>query len=117
MNKFDDIFNKVIHDDKSIFDVLKEPKEFPLDLIDKLSIEVAIGYWNKNMHFEDADIFMNEVFSFWLDNFSENTELSGIVMDCYLAFEEGEFKRPSERYTRPLIKEYIEKYNLRERKN
>ena len=104
-----------------VSDVLINSKEFPAELIDKLSLATASKYWNGQIDYYAGDRIINNLFSFWIRNKSyfDDCEFPDISWECYNAFDAGEFYRNnddknidiSEKYTRPLVESL-----LRERK-
>jgi hypothetical protein len=97
--------------------IFNNPIEFPKRLIEQCSLTTAIKYWNRQIDYTDGDCIMNNIFGFCTtNNFADkNCDTSGIIWECYLAFDAGEFYRPnddrsvdpSETYTRPLIEKLL----------
>jgi len=97
--------------------ILNSPGEFPTGLIEKLSLETALNYWNGRINYIDGDYIMNNIFAFWLtnENSAKDYKFPEIAWECYLAFDSGEYYRtnddrssdPAEKYTRPLIRELL----------
>lgn len=97
--------------------ILNNPIKFPTQLIEELSLETALKYWNGKMNFRDGDCIMNNLYIYWMTNecFIKNNGFSGIAWECYEAFDSGEFYRyndersidPSEKYTRPLVESLL----------
>jgi hypothetical protein len=90
-------------------------------LIEKLSLETALKYWNGQMSYEDGDIIMSNIFICCITNEInfKNYEFPTTAWECYLAFDSGEFYRtddksihPAEKYTKPLVEELLKKRNL-----
>jgi len=86
----------------------------PSELIEKVSLKIALKYWNREISYQSGDIIMNRLISCMPD------EISSVSWECYLAFDAGEFYRPTdhqtvdpvEKYTKPLIETLLKKYNL-----
>jgi len=107
--------NKTVH-------LLNNPKDYPKELIEKLSIETALKYWNGEIGFDDGDRIMNNLCGSCIHNETDfvNYEFPTTAWECFLAFDAGEFYRqeddksvdPSEKYTKPLIAEFLRKRNL-----
>jgi hypothetical protein len=121
----EEIITQLIKQDLSkgeVSKILNNPKEFPSKLIEKISIETAINYWNNDINYEQGDCIMNNIHSYWVFNnyFSKNYSFTKIAWECFKAFDSGELHRkgddksidPSEKYTRPLIKDFLSKRNL-----
>ena len=99
--------------------ILNNPKEYPKELVEKLSLETALKYWNGKMDYEDGDCIMNNVYAFWVTNedYFENYEFPDIAWECYDAFDSGEYRRKddaknidsAEKYTKPLIENLLRK--------
>ena len=114
--------SKDILSDNGIVAILNNPTEYPTEIIDKLSIETALRYWNGEIDFKAGDCIMNNIFSFWLTNvdYVKNHSYSPIAWDCYDAFDSGEYYRkedepnidPAEKYTKPLIEAFLTDKNL-----
>ena len=104
---------------KQVSDLLSNPIEFPTELIEKISLSTALKYWNREIDFRDGDCIMNNLFTFWTTNeyHLKSYGFPNIAMECYEAFDNGEFYRenddrsidPSEKYTRPLIENLLRK--------
>lgn len=105
-----------------IDNILNNPIEFPIKLIEELSLSTALRYWNGQMTYRDADCVMNNLYIYWMtrEDVYKIDEFFGIAWECYLAFDAGEFYRdhddrsidPSEKYTRPLVKSLLKKQKL-----
>jgi hypothetical protein len=97
--------------------ILNNPREFPTELIERLSLETALKYSNGQIDYSDGDLIMNHLYSFWVtnDNYCKNSRFGDIAWECFEAFDAGEFYRedddrnidPAEKYTRPLIEELL----------
>jgi hypothetical protein len=120
----EDILNEVtkkLLDGHEINNILANPKEFPTELIEKLSVIIALKYWNGEINYTDGDSIMNNLFGFWVTNnyYVDNYAFPGIAWQCYDAFDAGEYYRtdddkridPPEKYTKPLIEELLKKLN------
>lgn len=104
-----------------VADILGKPKSFPTELVEKLSIEAALKYWNGDIDFADGDCIMNNLYSYWQLNplHFESEGFSKLSMDCYEAFDAGEYRReedgpevnPEEKYTKPTIEEILKSIN------
>ena len=105
-----------------IVDLFSNSKDFPKEMLKKLSLETALKYWNGQISYQDGDTIMNNIFIGCIHNETdfENYEFPDTAWECYLAFDSGEFYRrddeksvvPAEKYTKPLIKELLKKRNL-----
>ncbi|MFN0292670.1 hypothetical protein [Pedobacter helvus] len=101
--------------------ILNNPKEFPSELMEILSIIVALKFFKNEISYSDGDQIMNSVWGFWVtnDHYIENYPIPENVYECYGAFDAGEYYRteddatinPIEKYTRPLIEEFLKKLN------
>lgn len=119
--KIIEALSRKILDGNKVSDILNNPGEFPTKLIEEISLETALKYWNGQIDYEDGDCIMNNLFIYWMTNdyFVRNFEFSGIVWECYQAFDSGEFYRsnddrsidPSEKYTKPLVESLLRKRN------
>ena len=88
------------------------------DILDALAACVAREYSQSKMSFEDADTIMNAAFSvstspeFWA---AYERTIPSAMYEVYLAFDAGEFHRPSDsegtdpevKYTKPLISKFL----------
>ncbi|WP_053978616.1 hypothetical protein [Mangrovimonas xylaniphaga] len=102
--------------------ILDNPKEFPSELIKKISIETAKQYWNGEIDFAQGDYIMNNLQSFWVTNdyFFKNFGFGKIATDCYKAFDAGEYPRPNddinnapdEKYSKSLIKKLLQETKI-----
>jgi|SRR6476469_7801716 len=111
-----------ILDMSRVSDILNNPKEFPVSLVEELSIKTALKYWEGNLHFEDADCIVNNLYFFWVCNeyFVTKFSFPDAAWECFLAFDAGEFHHPNddssinpeEKYTRPLVKKLLKKSGL-----
>lgn len=108
-------------DVKEVHGILGNPKKFPTDLIEKISIETALKYWTNNLAFKDGDCIMNNLYFYWQLN-PDNTapeNFSKISMDCYEAFDAGEYQHaqdgleinPEQKYTKPMIAAVLKSIN------
>jgi alpha-L-fucosidase len=114
--------SKEIFNGNEVSIILGNPKEFPTELIEKLSLTTALQYWNEKIEYEDGDCIMNNIYNFWVTNeyYFNNYGLSDIALECFEAFDSGEYLReddeknidPSEKYTRPLIENLLKKREL-----
>ena len=101
--------------------ILNNPKEFPSELIENLSIIVALKFFKNEISYADGDHIMNNIWGFWVTNdyYIKNYPIPDNVYECYGAFDAGEYYRteddtavnPTEKYTRPLIEEFLRKLN------
>ena len=104
---------------KQVSEILNNPREYPTELVEKLSLETAIKYWNGKIEYEHGDNIMNNVYSFWTTNkyYFANYGFSDVAWECYEAFDSGEYYRkedaenidPAEKYTKPLIEKLLRK--------
>jgi len=111
--------SKAILSGNQVADILNNPKEFPTELIETLSLETGLKYWNKEMDYEYGDCIMNNIYTFWISNeyYSKYFEFPDIAWECYYAFDAGEYYRedddrsidPAEKYTRPLVETLLRK--------
>lgn len=105
-----------------VSEILYNPKEYPTELIEKLSFETALKYWNGKMDYEDGNCIMNNINTFWSTNknYFNNYGFSEIAWECYDAFDSGEYNRkeddinidPVEKYTKPMIEDLLRKRKL-----
>ncbi|MBD0332803.1 MAG: hypothetical protein ICV66_09115, partial [Chitinophagaceae bacterium] len=96
-----------------IVNLFDNSKDFPKELIEKLSLETALKYWNGQISYKDGDMIMNNLFIGCIHNENDfkNYEFPNTAWECYLAFDSGEFYRqdddksvdPAEKYTKPLV--------------
>lgn len=108
-------------DGNLVAEILDKPKKFPTKLVEKLSVETALKYWNGDINFDDGDCIMNNLYFYWQLNplHFENEGFSKISMDCYEAFDAGEYRReedgpkvnPQKKYTKPIIEEILKSIN------
>jgi hypothetical protein len=111
-----------ILDGKKIELILNNPEEYPSEIIEKLSIETALKYWNGEIDYEDGDCIMNNIYSYWVTNeyYYKNYEFSKIAWKCFEAFDAGEYTReedepnidPVEKYTKPQIEKFLKDRKL-----
>lgn len=111
--------SKEILSGEKVANILNNPKEFPARLIEKLSVETALKYWNGQISYEEGDCIMNNIFTFWMTNehHVKNYAFGEIAWECYGAFDSGEYYRenddksinPAEKYTKPLVGELLKK--------
>lgn len=100
-------------------DILNNLREFPSELIENLSIIVALKFFKNEISYSDGDQIMNDVWGFWVTNdyYIENHPIPNNVYECYEAFDAGEYNRtddditvdPVEKYTKPLIEELLKR--------
>jgi hypothetical protein len=102
--------------------ILNNPKEYPSELIEKISLETALKYWNGDLEYNEGDSIMNIIYGFWLytDHYSNNYGFSDIAWECFNAFDSGEYIRnedgpnvdPAEKYTKPRIENLLRRQKL-----
>lgn len=107
---------------KEVENIIGLPNEFPVELIEQISLKTALRYWNGEIDFYEGDKIMNKIYGYWVftDNYVENFNFSEIAWDCYEAFDSGEYKReideasidPIEKYTKPSIEKLLRKQKL-----
>jgi len=51
-----------------VAEILNKPQNFPTEIIENLSIETALNYWNGIINFLDGDIIMNNLKTLWVTN-------------------------------------------------
>ena len=105
-----------------IADIFNNPTEYPTEIIEKLSLETALRYWNGKMDYLAGDFVMNNIYSFWIGNeyYFKNYGFSDAAWECFEAFDAGEYKRkedepnidPIEKYTKPQIEDLLKNRNL-----
>ncbi len=105
-----------------IGNILNYPIEFPMKLIEEISLLTALKYWNEQITYTEGDYIMNNLFAYSVtrDSIDISCWFLSIAWECYLAFDSGEFYRdnddrsidPSEKYTRPLVKSLLKKQKL-----
>ncbi|MEP3209746.1 MAG: hypothetical protein ABJN95_11175 [Maribacter sp.] len=108
-------------DGNVVADILNKPRKFPTELIEKISIETALKYWNGDIDFADGTCIMNNLYFYWQLNplHFESEGFSKLSMDCYEAFDAGEYRREEdgpevnlgEKYTKPIIEEILKSIN------
>ncbi|MET1260050.1 hypothetical protein ABV409_11930 [Flagellimonas sp. DF-77] len=101
--------------------ILGYPVDFPSELVETLSLQTAINYWHGKINYEDGDIIMNNLYSFWVTNthYVQNFGFGKIAWNCYEAFDAGEYQRPTdpqdidpvEAYTKPIIEKLLIELN------
>lgn len=111
--------SKEILSGNQVADILNNPKDFPTGLIEKLSLETALKYWNGQIDYREGDYIMNNIYAFWVSNeyYVQNCKFSEIAWECYEAFDAGEYYRenidrrvdPAEKYTKPLVERLLKK--------
>ena len=117
----DELSKEILSIDE-IVNLFNNSKDFPKELIEKLSLETALKYWNGQMSYQDGDMIMNNLFIGCIHNQTDfkNYEFPTTAWECYLAFDSGEFYRPhddksvdpAEKYTKPLVEQLLKKKNL-----
>ena len=106
-----------------IVDLFKNSQDHVPQLIEKLSLEVALQFWNGQITYLTGDIIMNKLLNIgYIFNkiHSKEYEFSTIAWECYLAFDDGEYYHigddktvdPSEKYTKPCIEKILKKKKL-----
>jgi hypothetical protein len=105
-----------------VAEILNNPIEYPTELIEKLSLETAMKFWDGKINYENGDCIMNNIYTFWVTNehFFKNYGFSDIAWECFEAFDSGEYFRKedkenidlSEKYTKPLIENLLIKRKL-----
>ena len=111
--------SKEILSGNQVADILNNPKEYPTELIEILSLETALKYWNGKMDYEEGDCIVNNIYTFWVTNeyYFKNYGFSDIAWECFNAFDSGEYFRKeddenidlAEKYTKPLIENLLRK--------
>ena len=96
----------------AIGDLFKKSQDHGTQLIEKMSLELALQFWNGQISYQDGNMFMylllDIVRKFNESNLNEY-EFSNLAWECYLAFDDGEHYHigddktvdPSEEYTKP----------------
>lgn len=117
MNEVLKKLSQQILNSNQIAKILGNPQEYPCELIEELSKETAIRYWNGEIDFHAGDCIMNNLYSFWVTNdyFIRNFKFGEISTLCFEAFDCGEYFRPNdskdvdppEKYTKPLINKLL----------
>ena len=107
---------------QEVAEILGNPKDFPADVVEKISIETALQYWNGKIDFDDGDCIMNNLQSFWVTNkhFFRNFEFGKISWDFFEAFDAGEYIRPTDNpeidpaeiHTKPQIERLLKELKL-----
>lgn len=106
-----------------IVDLFKNSQDHVTQLIEKLSLEVALQFWNGQITYLTGDVIMNKLLNIgYIFNkiHSKEYEFSTIAWECYLAFDAGEYYpkgddrtlEPSEKYTKSYIEEVLKKNKL-----
>lgn len=62
------IFLELLNSDTELDIILNHPTEFPSELIEKLSILIAIKYWNKDIDYYDANEMICKIYGYWITN-------------------------------------------------
>lgn len=111
--------SKGILSGNQVADILNNPIEFPTGVIEKISLETALKYWNGRINYEEGDSIINNIYTFWVTNeyYFKNYKFPDIAWECYDAFDAGEYYRendaksinPTEKYTKPLIEELLKR--------
>ncbi len=105
-----------------IVNLFKNSQDHGTQLIEKLSLELALQFWNGQISYEEGDLIINILLSisekFNQAHFQEY-EFSTIAWDCYLAFDAAFYHKdddqtvdPSEKYTKPQIEIILKKKKL-----
>ena len=107
----------------AIFNLFKNLQDHGTQLIEKMSLELALQFWNGQISYQDGNnvmyLLLNIARKFNETNFKEY-EFSDIAWECYLAFDAGEYYHigddktvdPSEKYTKFLIEIILKKKKL-----
>ena len=107
----------------AIGDLFKNSQDHGTQLIEKMSLEVALQFWNGQISYQDGNMFMYLLLDI-ARKFNESNlneyEFSNIAWECYLAFDDGEYYHigddktvdPSEKYTKPCIEKILKKKKL-----
>lgn len=100
-----------------IGEIIGNPSDFPAELVEKLSLKTAVDFWNGKMDYEDGDMIMNNLQTFWVTNehYVRNFGFGEIAWVCYEAFDAGEYLRstdnpdidPAEVYTKPILEKLL----------
>ncbi|MDY7396340.1 hypothetical protein UMM65_13900 [Aureibaculum sp. 2210JD6-5] len=122
MNELLKKLSKEILSGTEVGEIIGNPKDFPIRLIEKLSIETALNYWNGKIDFEEGDCIMNNLQGFWVtnDHYCQNFAFGKIPWACYEAFDAGEYLGttdnsdidPVEVYTKPMIYKLLREIKL-----
>ena len=110
-------------DNATIIDLFKNSQDHGKQLIEKLSLEVALRFWNGQITYLTGDIIMNKLLNIgqiFNKILSKEYEFSTIAWECYLAFDAGEFYHegddstvdPSQKYTKHYIEKVLKKSKL-----
>lgn len=116
------IFLELLNSDTELDIILNHPTEFPSELIEKLSILIAIKYWNKDIDYYDANEMICKIYGYWITNelFFNNYAFPDISWDCYNAFDAGEYHHkednemvdPIDKYTNSEIETLLKKIQI-----
>ncbi|WP_248724566.1 hypothetical protein [Seonamhaeicola sp. ML3] len=104
-----------------IGEIFGNPSDFPNELVENLSVKTAVDFWNGEIDFEDGDMIMNNLQTFWVTNehFVKNFGFGEVSWICYEAFDAGEYIRPTdhpntdpiEKYTKPILENLLRELN------
>ncbi|MDX6748182.1 hypothetical protein SHK09_15400 [Polaribacter sp. PL03] len=125
MNKYnysiDEIIEKIL-EEIDFDDILGILEEYPLELMEKISIETSLKYWNGDIDFNQGDLIMNIVYGHWVtnNNYIKNCDFSETLWECFEAFDSGEYHHngddknidPEEKYTKPMIENLLKKQKM-----
>jgi hypothetical protein len=113
--------SKGILNKNEVNEILGDSQKYPFELIEKISIDIAEKYLSGEIDYLYGDNVMNNLYSYWTSNqnYFKNYGFGKIAFECYEAFDNGEYLRkrnkpndnPTEFYTKPLIKELLDKIN------
>ena len=56
--------------ENQVADIFNNPIVFPAELIEKLSIETALKYWDGKITYNEGDRIINRIYDFWNWNFT-----------------------------------------------
>ena len=107
----------------AIVDLFKNSQDHGTQLIEKMSLELALQFWNGQISYQDGNMFMYLLLDFarkFNETYFNEYEFSNIAWECYLAFDDGEYYHigddktvdPSEKYTKPCIEKILKKKKL-----
>jgi hypothetical protein len=119
---FFELLESVPPDDMCLH-LTKMVKEVPEEAgvaLDDLALEIARRYATNAYTYDTADVLANAIFGAMSTSpfFEEHFDSTSLAFQVYIAFDEGEYLHPGdassvipeEKYTKPMIREILERY-------
>lgn len=116
------IYLELLNSDKEIDVILNNPVKFPYEIIENLSIKIAVNYWNEIIDYSTSNEMISHVYGYWItnENFFNNYIFPEISMNIYDAFDAGEYYHreddknvdPMEKYTKSEIETILRKLKI-----